>query len=325
MSEKRPATRASLKQKARYLPNIALFALTCVTVAKAATDLFGPETSWFAPVQLGGRLFSTWPFVLSLMGTLLAHEMGHYLVARFHGVEAGLPIFIPIPFGMGTFGAVIAMPPTNDRNKLVDIGAAGPLAGLIVAIPVLIYGLMHSQIGPRVSGLLEGNSLLYLGIKLLITGKMLPGDGLDVQLHPVAFAGWAGLLVTMVNLMPIGQLDGGHIAYAYFGRRQDITSRWLQRLLLPFAIVVYAYVVVEHVFRGISWIHAILAGLGAAVWIVWWGMLHLLRRFTGGGGHPPVNDGPLTAARRRLCIFMAVLFILLFMPIPLRRYLTRSV
>jgi membrane-associated protease RseP (regulator of RpoE activity) len=302
-----------------------LFALTCVTVAKAGADLAGPTpTSWFAPTELLERLPQAWPFVLSLMGILMAHEMGHYVVARLHGVEASLPFFVPLPFGLiGTLGAVIGMPPARDRNKLVDIGAAGPLAGMVVAVPVLLHGLSLSKVGPQVPGLLEGNSLLYLALKLVVTGKVLPGAGLDVQLHAVAFAGWVGLLVTMINLIPVGQLDGGHIAYAYFGARQNRASRWLHRALLPMGAGGYLYALVEQGLRGIPWGTAAVTSINVGItWIVWWGMLHLLRRMSGGEYHPEVDETPLSAGRRRLCVGMLVLFALLFMPIPLRVYLT---
>src|SRR2546429_2395551 len=156
--------------------------------------------------------------------------MGHYVTARVHGVPASLPYFIPLPFiGFGTLGAVIGMKPSRNRNAIVDIGAAGPLCGLVVAIPIVIYGLMQSKVGPVPRGAqFEGNSILYMVLKRIITGHWLPGDGLDVQLGPVAEAGWAGLFVTMLNLIPIGQLDGGHVATGYFGgERYERVSRFL--------------------------------------------------------------------------------------------------
>ncbi|PID37970.1 MAG: site-2 protease family protein [Deltaproteobacteria bacterium] len=319
-----PSSEDAPPRRPRYALHGLLLLATCVTVAKAGADLGGPtSTSWFAPGQLVERLPQAWPFVLALMGILMAHEMGHYLVARLHGVDASLPFFVPLPFGLvGTLGAVIGMPTARDRNKLVDIGAAGPLAGMVVAVPVLLYGLSLSSVGPQASGLLEGNSLLYIALKLVVTGKVLPGGGLDVQLHAVAFAGWVGLLVTMINLIPVGQLDGGHIAYAYFGAGQNRASLWLHRVLVPLGLLAYSYTVVEQGLRGIAWGRAAVTSINVgATWIVWWGMLHLLRRMSGGEYHPPVDDTPLTAGRRRLCVGMLVLFALLFMPIPLRVYL----
>jgi len=241
-------------------------------------------------------------------------------------VAASLPFFIPMPFGLiGTLGAVISMPLSRDRNKLVDIGAAGPLAGLVVAIPVLAYGLSLSPVMPQGPGILEGNSLLYLGLKLLIKGQILPGGGLDVQLHPVAWAGWVGLLITMINLIPVGQLDGGHIAFAYFGARHNRASLWLHRALLPLGASAYGYTVIEQMTRGIGWRVAAVTSINVGVtWVVWWLMLRVLRGLSGGIYHPPVDEIPLTRGRKRLCVGMLMLFAVLFMPIPLRLYLTKA-
>ena len=309
----------------RYGLHVLLFVATCVTVAKAGVAVSGgPSVSWWEPLDLLERLPSAWPFVVSLMGILFAHEMGHYVVARHHGVAASLPFFLPFPFGLiGTLGAVIGMPLSRDRNELVDIGAAGPLAGLVVAIPILVYGLTLSSVGPQAPGFLEGNSVLYLGLKYLVTGRILPGAGLDVQLHSVAFAGWVGLLITMINLIPVGQLDGGHIAYAYFGVGQNRISRWLHWGLLPLGVGVYAYAVIEQGLRAIPWRRALLSSINVGMtWVVWWVMLSILRRLSGDAYHPPVDETPLTEGRRRLCTGMLVIFALLFMPIPLRVYLT---
>src|SRR5690606_2295581 len=133
------------------------------------------------------------------------------------------------PPTFGTLGAVIRMKrPIEDRGKLFDVGAAGPVAGLVVAIPLLVIGLSLSEVGPLTPGsFIEGNSILYALIKYAVFGQWLPGDGVDVQLHPMALAGWVGLLVTMINLMPIGQLDGGQIAKSALG---DAPERWSARL-----------------------------------------------------------------------------------------------
>ncbi|HEY5952053.1 MAG TPA: site-2 protease family protein, partial [Kofleriaceae bacterium] len=199
-----------------------LFLACCVT-----TTIVGTENSTLA----GGIAFGA-----TLMGILTCHELGHYIVGRHHGVDVSLPYFIPMPpYGtLGTLGAVIRMRrPIEDRGKLFDVGAAGPVAGLLIAIPLLVIGLYLSELAPQKAGdYVEGNSILYALLKYAVFGRWLPGDGMDVQLHPMALAGWVGLLVTMINLMPIGQLDGGHIAKSALG---DSHERWSARLhvLLP--------------------------------------------------------------------------------------------
>ena len=179
-------------------------------------------------------------FAASLMGILLCHELGHYFVGRRRGVDVSLPYFIPLPpyVTLGTLGAVIKMRSSiRDRNVLFDVGASGPVAGLVVAIPLLVIGLLMSSVGPpEPNSAIEGPSILYALIKLAIFGRWLPGGGDDVQLHPMAFAGWVGLLVTMINLMPIGQLDGGHIARAALGQRHEALSARLHVALLAIGL-----------------------------------------------------------------------------------------
>src|SRR5512140_323807 len=223
-------------------------------------------------------------FSIPLMAILLCHEMGHYIAARIHQVPASLPYFVPLPPGIGLFGtmgAVILQSRTTDRRKLIDIGAAGPLAGLVVAIPVLAYGLYLSPIGPIEGGIQEGNSLLYAVLKRLVCGAWLPDRGIDVNLHPIAFAGWAGLFVTMLNLIPISQLDGGHVAIAFFGNSYGRASQFLRKMLLPLAVavtlVVYTTTTRELAHAGLTnrfspWSVAIPAGLQ---WLIWYVMLGL--------------------------------------------------
>ena len=178
-------------------------------------------------------------FAATLMGILLCHEMGHYVVARRHGVEVSLPYFIPMPpqISFGTMGAVIKMKEQiTDRDKLLDVGAAGPLAGLVVAVPLLVIGLSLSELGPIEPGVvLEGNSIFYLATKAAVFGRILPDGSTDVQLHPMAFAAWVGILVTMINLIPIGQLDGGHVLRAWMGERHEQVSVRLHQALLGIA------------------------------------------------------------------------------------------
>ena len=265
----------------------------------------------------------------SLLGILVAHEFGHYLMGRYHKTAVTLPYFIPFPGGLfGTFGAFIQLrsPPKN-RRVLMDIGLAGPLAGLVIAVPVMLIGLALSQVSPlpsRTSELggtfLEGNSLLYLGAKYLVKGALLPEPldyrgvpppiywlrnlvfgvggpagvpiplgGLDVQLHPMALAGWAGFLVTGLNLIPTGQLDGGHVLYSLLGKRA--------RVLWP----------------------VIIAGL-IGLTLVWngWLLFVALTFLMGRNYAQPLDDvTPLDARRRGLAIFGLVLFFLIFTPVPI--------
>jgi membrane-associated protease RseP (regulator of RpoE activity) len=220
-------------------------------------------------------------------------------------VPATLPFFIPMPVPpFGTMGAVISMPERiKSRNALLDIGAAGPLAGMIVAVPVLIVGLMQSEVRELTGGgFMEGQCLLYFGLKRLVLGPI--PDGYDVFLSPTAFAGWTGLFITMLNMLPILQLDGGHISYALLERRFATLSRLLHGMLL----VAFAY---NYLAFG-----SIEPGL---VWIVWFALLLVLRRAGGGLEHPPTDPGTLSIGRRAIAVGCLVLFALLYMPTPLRQ------
>ena len=166
------------------------------------------------------------PFSITLLTILLFHEFGHYFMAKKHRVEASLPYFIPAPSIIGTFGAVIKMrSPLYSKRSLLDIGAAGPLAGVVVAIPATMIGLYFSEIKPIAGmqgGISLGSSLLFSFLSRITIGVV--PEHYDIFLHPMAFAGWIGLLVTMLNLIPVGQLDGGHIAYAIFGQKTSLSA-----------------------------------------------------------------------------------------------------
>ncbi|HXI59586.1 MAG TPA: site-2 protease family protein, partial [Polyangia bacterium] len=226
------------RRQPRYLLHVGLFLATFLTTTAAGALYVHGQN--IRPIADG------LPYSVPLLMILVCHEFGHYFTARAHGVDASLPFFIPLPpgLGLGTMGAVIGMRNvTSDRRKLIDIGAAGPLCGLAVAIPVILYGLSLSKVGPAVPhSLQEGNSLLYAVLKFISKGAWLPGNNQDVFMHPTAWAGWAGLLVTMINLLPIGQLDGGHIATAYFGNNYRRFARILHRLLPVGAVAIFAWV-----------------------------------------------------------------------------------
>jgi membrane-associated protease RseP (regulator of RpoE activity) len=233
-----------------------------------------------------------------------------------------LPYFIPMPpqISFGTMGAVIKMKEQiTDRDKLLDVGAAGPLAGLVVAVPLLVIGLSISELGPiSPDTVLEGNSIFYLATKLAVFGMILPDGSTDVQLHPMAFADWVGILVTMINLIPIGQLDGGHVLRAWIGERHEQVSARLHQALLAVALTVAAGMIVVARVRDASWEDALSwAATGAIPWLVWAGLLAALRRAGDGRYHPPVGEGQLSPGRRRLALLVLVVFGLIFTPVPM--------
>lgn len=255
-------------------------------------------------------------FAVPLMSILLAHELGHYVAARVHRVPVSPPYFLPVPMTLlGTMGAVIHMKGRiRTRAALMDVGASGPLAGMAIAVPVLVYGIVQSPVrpvDPSVPMLLEGRSLLYVGLLRLLKGPI--PDGYDIFLSPTAFAGWAGLLVTMINLLPIGQLDGGHVAYALLGRRQDLLSTRLFRALPFIAALVGAFEAARSMARHAPWSEVNDAALLGMPWLVWFGMVALMRRMSG-VEHPPTDDDSLDETRRRIARFTLALFPLLFMP-----------
>jgi membrane-associated protease RseP (regulator of RpoE activity) len=286
--------------------NVVLFVLTAISVLFTGATATGFEGETFSEMVVYGltHLYLGLPAAVALLVPLLAHEFGHYLTAHHFGLSATLPYFIPLPFPLspfGTMGAVIRMKGLmRNRKTLLAVGAAGPLAGFIVAVPFLIWGLSRSPITPfdPVTGLgisqngilLEGNSILYAGLKFLMFGQFLPGGGKDVSLDPVAFSAWAALLVTAINLIPAGQLDGGHIAYALLGDKA----------------------------RRLTWVTLILTLIMGFFWQGWW-LWTLLIWFFGQQHAAPLDDiTPLTARQRLLAVVVLIIFVLTFIPIPLR-------
>lgn len=286
----------------------ALFALTCLS------------TTWVGGLAQG-NLRDGLAFSVPLMAILLAHELGHYIAARIHGVPASLPLFIPMPISqLGTMGALILMGERiASRNALLDIGAAGPLAGMAVALPVLVYGLIQSPIADaHVENAFvtkEGHSLLYEALLRLTKGPI--GEHQDIWLSPTAMAGWVGLLVTMINLIPTLQLDGGHVAYALLGDRYDAFSRAARRALLPLSLLVAALYGVPAFAAGKRG-EALWGELVPAIfWLEWWALLWFFGR-RGGHEHPRTDPGPLSPGRRWVARFTLLLFVLLFMPAWMR-------
>ncbi|MBE3129476.1 MAG: site-2 protease family protein [Acidobacteria bacterium] len=236
-----------------------------------------------------------------LMIILVGHELGHYLTCRRYGVAATLPFFIPGPPFIGTFGAFIrTRSPINFKRQLFDIGANGPLAGFFLALPALVVGLAFSRVTayvPTADSYTFGEPLLFRILSALFFGKV--SEGSVLVLHPVGFAGWIGLLVTAINLVPLGQLDGGHIAYALLGRKARLVSKG-----------VVAIFIVMGVFFWIGWF------LWAAV-ILFFEFKSKLRL-----RHPPVldEDVPLDPKRRFLSVLIVVIFILSFIPDPVKGF-----
>ncbi|MCB9419269.1 MAG: site-2 protease family protein [Ardenticatenaceae bacterium] len=241
-------------------------------------------------------LWLGWKFSASLMLILGAHELGHYFAARYHKVPVSLPYFIPLPTSfslIGTMGAFIRLKaPVKNRRALLDVGAAGPLAGMIFALPILWYGLATSPVGPLPTGgyMLEGNSILYALSKIVIFGRFLPANGIDVSLNQFAWAGWVGLLVTGLNLIPVGQLDGGHVAYVLFGKK---ARQFFWPVVLGLALLVIV--------------------TGTFMWAVW---ILLLTVFGRVHAEPLDDVTPLDSRRRWIAIFTLALFVLVFMPVP---------
>lgn len=312
--------------------NLILFLLTLFSVIFA-----GAMYSYDGPLPEGGpldqilvlvrNLDSGIPFGLSILAILLAHEFGHYLMARYHKSDVTLPYFIPLPISpFGTMGAFIQLksPPKN-RRTLHDIGVAGPLAGLVVAIPILFIGLALSPVEPidpiiseQGALIVEGNSIFYLAAKYIIHGELLPAPATygevspvvywlryfftgypapfgarDVLMHPLAWAGWAGLLVTALNLIPAGQLDGGHALYVLVGRNA--------RRALPFILI------------GLG-----LLGLSWSGWWLWVALIFLLGRRH---AEPLDQITQLGPKRKAIAILVLVIFVLVFIPIPLQQYI----
>jgi membrane-associated protease RseP (regulator of RpoE activity) len=283
--------------------NLALFLLTLLTTTMAGADSAGAFVTLGAPLQSLANLRAGLSFSIPLMAILLAHEMGHYFASRRHGVDATLPYFIPAPFPslffVGTFGAFIKMKsPPRTRRAMFEIGAAGPWAGLAVSLLAVILGLKLSRIAPldaSAGGINLGNSILFWSVSRVVLG--VDPNAVNVELNPIAFAGWLGLFVTTLNLLPVGQLDGGHVVYSLLGGR---VHRVVSRLCWAGCALM---VVVPYALGYDFWFG----------WLIWFGLVFFL-----GLGHPSTLDAhtPLTGNRRSMAWATVALFILTFTPVP---------
>lgn len=249
------------------------------------------RTVWTDPVLLGIGL----TFAATALTILLAHELGHYIACRRYGLPCTLPYFLPVPIGFGTLGAFIRIyAPIRSKRELFDVGVAGPIAGFVTLLPFLFYGVAHSQPVdlsrlPLTGGaglIAPGRSLAIELVARVFHGPLGPDVYLD--LHPMALGAWLGLFATALNLLPLGQLDGGHILYSVIGR-------WQRRLAIPLWIGLAAI--------GVHW----------PGWWVWCVIVFLLGLF-----HPPLRDErvPLDPKRRALAVLALVIFVLSFVPTP---------
>ncbi len=278
--------------------HVLLFAVTLVTTTLVGGVAFGDLPPGFKPTGFTELLFhravlrAGFAFSVPLLVILLAHEMGHYIACRYHRLDATLPFFLPVPFGIGTLGAFIRIrTPLLNKRELFDVGASGPLAGFVVALPVLFAGIALSHPVaelPKGGVMIFGEPLAFKALAWLVHPEVPPGG--DLLLHPVGFAAWFGLLVTALNLLPFGQLDGGHITYALFGS-------WQRRIAWPLL--------------------AVLAVLGFW-WTGWWfwAVIALVMRVR----HPWIPDeAAMLDPRRRLLGFLCIaVFLLCFTPEPIK-------
>lgn len=283
-----------MRQRPKIIIPVILFMLTVIT-----TTVSGAMQKWINPLVEPLRLIEGLPFSLTLLSILLAHEFGHLFASRRHGVQTSIPYFIPAPppFLTGTFGAVIkSISPITNRKALLDIAVSGPVAGFVASVAAAVIGLKLSYMIP----LQQLYTLYGYGFKFSIIFQILaylvlgPAPELRcILLHPIAIAGWIGLFVTSANLLPIGQSDGGHIAYAVFGKKHYLISITILILLIVLGIF--------------TWPGYIL-----------WAILFIIF----GIKHPPLDDELTVLDRKRKitgCLNLAI-FILTFMPTPIRLY-----
>ena len=298
------------QQRTHWRRPAVLFACTFLTTLVSGTIMEHPAVPplvvLFTLLSVPSLLLDGLPFSLSVLGILMAHEMGHYLYARWYGVHTSLPHFIPSPLvfitpNPGTFGAVIVTKaPYPNRQALMDIGAAGPIAGFIVAVPIMAYSLVGARVDlipGEGEGLYLGEPLVFQALAYLIHGP-LPED-YTIYLDSVGLAAWFGCLVTMLNLLPVGQLDGGHILYAFTGGA--VRGRRLQRNLAIASFLALAVL-----------------GMYSPGWWVFGALLLLMGRFSGFRHPTPIDDAaPLPRHSKWLGWLAVLVFIQTCMPVPI--------
>jgi membrane-associated protease RseP (regulator of RpoE activity) len=277
--------------------NVALFAVTCLSTLVVGTvymadymnTLQDPGIYLLQILRSPSMLVSGIPFSFALMMILLGHEMGHYLTCRYYGIDATLPYFIPAPTPFGTMGAFIRIKsPIQHRAALLEVGIAGPIVGFVLAIPTLIVALLKSgYITPLSSGVGMGEPLIFKAMEAII-GKT-PPPGMAINLHPVGYAAWFGFFATALNLLPVGQLDGGHVSYALFGRTHRRISQALLFTLIPLGLFYWSG------------------------WLLWTTVLLII-----GFRHPVTLDDSLPLSKRHVWLgWIAVsMFVLCFTPMP---------
>jgi membrane-associated protease RseP (regulator of RpoE activity) len=283
--------------------NVALFGLTCFSTLIVGTALMEAYTNTLGDalpflgeiVRSPSVLLKGLPFSLAIMSILLAHEMGHYLTCRYYGIDATLPYFIPAPTIVGTMGAFIRIKsPIQHRAALLEVGIAGPIAGFVLAVPALVIALMKSGFiapEPAGTGIELGEPLIFKILEFAM-GKT-PPAGMSLNLHPIGFAAWFGFFATALNLLPVGQLDGGHVSYALFGSIHQRISKAFVFTLIPLGLFYW---------QG---------------WLLWTAVLFFI-----GLRHPVTLDDSVPLKNRHTALgwIALAMFVLCFTPMPF--YLT---
>jgi len=274
-------------------------------VATILSTLFAGAFFWYQiPLtEEPWRIVEAWPFTAAIMGVLGVHELGHYVMSRYHDVDATLPYFIPLPTYIGSLGAVIRMKGhIPNRKALFDIGAAGPLAGLVATVVVTAIGLQLEPLAVQQTTATQGENVIVFNnpplLRLIAEVTGTAGRLESGAVHPVVFGGWVGMLVTLLNMLPVGQLDGGHILRAMAGERQQRIAKLVPAAL--FGLAAYLLVIVDGTDSVVIW--------------AMWGVFAVGLSYAGPA--TPIEDSPLDRKRFVLGIVTFVLAVLCFTPVP---------